>query len=421
MLLVRLAQLLTFILPPRFCLQIHTWALKLLRLKTVLVTFFSVNFVGVEMQSHKFPDTLAGFGYGFNKEGQMRRIDKESGEISDKPFEFEAKPGDHSYNQAHYEALGEIITQEIYNLLESETNLKCIKVTSSEILKFKKLPKNVPSSFIFSSSDAMTNPEKLVVLIHGAGVVRAGQWARRLIINEDLQKGTQIPFIKWALKEGYGVMVLNTNHNTDIMNQQEVDIPGSESPENHARTVWDQFIGPSKAKNIFIIAHSYGGLVTMDLVSRFKEDFMSRVRSVLLTDSVHGGLPRDKDVRSKLKEIAINYVSSDKPLGSRVNSFGDIPCVSAGHPKHEWTSYSAMEAIFQEIKAVEEAAQIEEEAKKEDGDDKDSKDKDSKAKEGAVDKDDKVKEDVVGNEKKRNLSGESSIKQDKGKLEKKEL
>lgn len=50
------------------------------------------------------------------------------------------------------------------------------------------------------SEDALTNPDKLLVLIHGNGVVRAGQWARRLIINEDLDSGTQIPYIKRAVE-----------------------------------------------------------------------------------------------------------------------------------------------------------------------------------------------------------------------------
>ena len=36
-----------------------------------------------------------------------------------------------------------------------------------------------PRSFFFVSEDATTNPDKLLVLIHGSGVVRAGQWARR--------------------------------------------------------------------------------------------------------------------------------------------------------------------------------------------------------------------------------------------------
>lgn len=37
------------------------------------------------------------------------------------------------------------------------------------------------TSFIFMSDDAMTN-NKLMILIHGSGVVRAGQWARRYLI-----------------------------------------------------------------------------------------------------------------------------------------------------------------------------------------------------------------------------------------------
>lgn len=34
-------------------------------------------------------------------------------------------------------------------------------------------------TFIFASKDIFENKEKLLVLIHGSGVVRAGQWARR--------------------------------------------------------------------------------------------------------------------------------------------------------------------------------------------------------------------------------------------------
>lgn len=59
-----------------------------------------------------------------------------------------------------------------------------------------------PTSFIYLSSDALSNPSKLLVLIQGSGVVRAGQWARRLIINQDLNSGTQIPFINQAMEVG---------------------------------------------------------------------------------------------------------------------------------------------------------------------------------------------------------------------------
>ena len=55
---------------------------------------------------------------------------------------------------------------------------------------------------------------KLCVIIHGSGVVRAGQWARRLIMNEDLVVGTAIPEILMAMEKGYGILVMNTNDNT---------------------------------------------------------------------------------------------------------------------------------------------------------------------------------------------------------------
>ncbi|XP_036014039.1 cotranscriptional regulator ARB2A isoform X9 [Mus musculus] len=133
-----------------------------------------------------FPDTLEGFEYAFNEKGQLRHI--KTGE----PFVFNYREDLHRWNQKRYEALGEIITRYVYELLESDCNLKKISIpvdaTESE-----------PKSFIFMSEDALTNPQKLMVLIHGSGVVRAGQWARRLIINEDLDSGTQIPFIKRAM------------------------------------------------------------------------------------------------------------------------------------------------------------------------------------------------------------------------------
>ena len=84
----------------------------------------------------------------------------------------------------------------IYGLLETELNLKKIILPVSctthththshnpykrEMSSYTQVKpkKNEPISFFFTSEDAFTNREKLMVLIHGSGVVRAGQWARR--------------------------------------------------------------------------------------------------------------------------------------------------------------------------------------------------------------------------------------------------
>ncbi|KAM8886413.1 cotranscriptional regulator ARB2A homolog isoform 3-T3 [Spinachia spinachia] len=225
-----------------------------------------------------FPKTLEEFEYAFNEYGQLRHI--KTGE----PFVFNAREDLHRWNQKRYEALGEVDPTE-----------------------------DEATSFIYLSPDALSNPSKLLVLIQGSGVVRAGQWARRLIINQDLDSGTQIPFITRAIDEGYGVMVLNPNENylevekpamfsplpspteppdepaekrerkddkegkkkrefyEKYRNPQKeteterIPVRENSSPEEHVLYVWDHFVSRAAAKNVFIVAHSYGGLSFVEL------------------------------------------------------------------------------------------------------------------------------------------------------------
>ncbi|XP_064452448.1 cotranscriptional regulator ARB2A isoform X4 [Mirounga angustirostris] len=314
-----------------------------------------------------FPDTLEGFEYAFNEKGQLRHI--KTGE----PFVFNYREDLHRWNQKRYEALGEIITKYVYELLEKDCNLKKISIpvdaTESE-----------PKSFIFMSEDALTNPQKLMVLIHGSGVVRAGQWARRLIINEDLDSGTQIPFIKRAMDEGYGVIVLNPNENYIEVEKPKIHVQSSSdssdepaekrerkdkvsketkkrrdfyekyrnpqrekemmqlyirengSPEEHAIYVWDHFIARSAAENVFFVAHSYGGLAFVELMIQREADVKSKVTAVALTDSVHNVWHQEagKTIREWMRENCCNWVSSSEPLDTSVESMlPDCPRVSA--------------------------------------------------------------------------------------------
>jgi len=123
-----------------------------------------------------FPETLEGFGYGFNNCGQLRKIDQSTGTPGKDPFEFTVLPHNQHFNQRHYEALGEVVTNHVYKLLETRGNLK------KHFLKCKdegEGDSNKLESFVFVSDDLTTNTEKVMILIHGSGVVRAGQWTRR--------------------------------------------------------------------------------------------------------------------------------------------------------------------------------------------------------------------------------------------------
>ena len=171
------------------------------------------------------PGTLAELGYGFNDRGEIRKIDDETGETTDEPFQFDVRPSDKDYNQSHYEEIGAAVTEFVYTLLVNDCGLE----------RYSLEPEldGDSESFVFFSNDWQSR-EKLLVLIHGSGAVRAGQWSRRLIINEGLDEGSQLPYIKEARDNGYGVIVMNTNQNS--YTGGKVKIPGSETPLGHGAT-----------------------------------------------------------------------------------------------------------------------------------------------------------------------------------------
>ncbi|KAL0979779.1 hypothetical protein UPYG_G00189530 [Umbra pygmaea] len=330
-----------------------------------------------------FPKTLEEFEYAFNEQGQLRHIN--TGEA----FVFNAREDLHRWNQKRYEALGEIITQYVYQLLETKCNMtkEIVPVDSTE---------EEPKSFIYLSADAMSNPDKLLILIQGDGVVRAGQWARRLIINQDLDSGTQIPFITRAKEEGYGVIVLNPNENHLEVEMQakpapppapeapdepalkrerkedreskkkrdfyekyrnpqreveteQIPIRENASSEEHVQYVWDHFVSKAAARNIFVVAHSHGGLSFVNLMKFREAEVKSRVCAVAMTDSVHNIWHQEvnKTIQDWLHQHCRNWVSSPEPLDTPVEPMlTDCPRVSAGTERHELTSWSSFHSIF---------------------------------------------------------------------------
>ncbi|XP_064882567.1 cotranscriptional regulator ARB2A homolog isoform X3 [Oncorhynchus nerka] len=293
-----------------------------------------------------FPKTLEEFEYAFNEQGRLRHT------TTGEAYAFNAREDLHRWNQKRYEALGEV------------------DATAEE-----------PRSFIYLSADAMSNPAKLLVLIQGCGVVRAGQWARRLIINQDLDSGTQIPFITRAQEEGYGVMVLNPNENhleverptkpaplpspeasdepaekrerkddreskkkRDFYEKyrnpqkesetEQIPIRENGSPEEHVLYVWDHFVSKAAARNVFVVAHSYGGLSLVELMIQREAQVKNRVCAVAMTDSIHNVWHQDanKSIQEWLQQHCRNWVSSPEPLDTPVEPMlSDCPRVSAGN------------------------------------------------------------------------------------------
>lgn len=249
-------------------------------------------------------------------------MDESTGLATDEPFKFDVS-NNPTYNQQRYEALGEVITEHVYQLL-IDTGLHKINVETG--------------SFIFASKPDVSQSKKLVILIHGSGVVRAGQWSRSLIINHSLDHGTQIPYIKRAMALGYDVLVTNTN----------LHLKNSASPTMHARLVWKQTLDSMRNVQSFaIVAHSYGGIVTLDLAKENAKVFLDKCFAIGFTDSVHSSQGLTDELTKKFHKIACNWVTSSEPLDTPLRSgAGDVPRRSAGHTKHEWTSWACIDALF---------------------------------------------------------------------------
>ncbi|XP_003738780.1 cotranscriptional regulator FAM172A [Galendromus occidentalis] len=294
----------------------------------VLVTFLTLKLPFKDNSGYmepEFPSTLEGFGYRFNDRGRLRSIQ------TGKPFEF-AVSTDAVYNQRRYEALGQVLDQYVYDLLLKE-GLEQVNIPVDH-------KGDAPSTFIFQSHDALSNTQKLLIIIHGSGVVRAGQWARRLIIGDSLQRGTQIGYIRRAIALGYGVLVLNPNDNS----RDGVPIRSSSSPEEHALHVWDEIVSKAVARHVAIVAHSYGGVVTMNLLAS-RPEAINRIMAIAFTDSVH--FPPPASILNDVREIAKNWRISDRPLDSLLTQQpNDIASVSAGTTEHTLTSWMAFASVF---------------------------------------------------------------------------
>jgi len=280
--------------------------------------------------------TLEKFGLQFNQDGQLRNIEGGT------PFVYDVFSGDKAKNQERYEAVGKCVDRYVYQLLVEKAGLEKVTIPID--------PKGgEPTTCIFKSPKTT---DKLLLLIHGSGVVRAGQWARKLIINESIDKGTQIPYIKKAIDSGYTVIVLNTNDNSIIIpgKKKAYLIRGCESPEKHALYVWDNFVSNVPYKDVSIVAHSYGGVVTFTLLAMREEELLKRVSAVAFTDSVHFGYASAGSSQASewITKIARNWVSSDKPLDTPLSEGKtvDVPRVSAGTTVHEETSTTSMASVF---------------------------------------------------------------------------
>jgi pimeloyl-ACP methyl ester carboxylesterase len=191
------------------------------------------------------------------------------------------------------------------------------------------IPVDDPRVPIFASKNYKTC-DTLCVILHGAGSVRAGQWARSLCINESLKEGSQLEYVKKAHALGWGVVLLNFNI---VTGADAKPLKRLHSNYSHFEYVWDELLAKLPFKRMVIIAHSYGGCVTVNLLNT-RPAVAERLVGIAFTDSVHNTtlFAKQSDTARLLNELAVNWVTSKKPRDRLVSAKkAGVRCLSAGH------------------------------------------------------------------------------------------
>lgn len=135
--------------------------------------------------------------------------------------------------------------------------------------------------------------------------------------------------------------MLNPNVNKNPITLEIIE--GNQTMTAHCQYVWENFIRRSPARNVFILAHSCGGVCTLDLLKNNSAEFKRRIKAIAFTDSVHkttGGLSLENS--RFLRQKACNWKKSSKKSNTLLTQAEKAPdgCLnlSAGDDRHEYTS-----------------------------------------------------------------------------------
>ena len=131
--------------------------------------------------------------YKYNENGEL--INKKTGQKCGK------------LNKQEYDLVGIYVQKYVENLIIKTFDLNILYVPNhNPNPDFLIRDESIPQCKILTTKDFPTNP-KCLILIQGTGVVRLGQWARSVCINENLNIGTMIPYVNKAIDNKFSVII----------------------------------------------------------------------------------------------------------------------------------------------------------------------------------------------------------------------
>ncbi|KAK1929846.1 hypothetical protein P3T76_014692 [Phytophthora citrophthora] len=168
-------------------------------------------------------------------------------------------------------------------------------------------PKEARSS-IFLTSDWRTNANLLVVVNGGRGA-QPGIWSRDLLIQEGLELGSMLPVMRRATTCNFAVAVVNPSTNNVTIGNDTFPIRGSSSPDEHMLYVWDNIISRAQARNVYVLAYSFGAKSVVTLIQNREEQVVKRVNALVFAEGAYRMDPSTTSpaVAQFLKQRAINF------------------------------------------------------------------------------------------------------------------
>jgi len=205
------------------------------------------------------------------------------------------------------------------------------------------------------ASPGWTTSKKILIIIHNSSGSHIGIWSRSLCLEQGLNAGTMLPYIERALAADYAVLVLRPNTNSVLVGepsvadvtaqfgtsvklapddngaenfkidrtaalQHKVLIKGSESPESHVISVWENVLPQAiNCDHIALLGYGNGASLchSLYLKSILSQD-MNIIHSFVTIEASNIIQEDDSaDVRMELDNLAINFEHSlTFPIGT---------------------------------------------------------------------------------------------------------
>jgi len=236
------------------------------------------------------------------------------------------------------ELLGNLATS-VQDKLINEFHLQSIKIPDDS-------DDEQAVSSILVSANWQEAKRALLIIQNAVGSV-LGVFSRSVCMDQGLDRGSMIPYVREALDLGYAVIILRPNLNSVMVGTEKIYIRGSENPDAHCMFVWEHIISHlENLQEIVLLGYGNGAALCKDLflraMVRTKENTKdpNKITGIITLNASHFLESDDAlDIRQAMSAIAVNLESSSSPLGYSASSISHFRRIGFSNSYHTHSFY----------------------------------------------------------------------------------